>query len=152
MRKWDGAAETEIGGAPLSFAWSAEGDAIAFTAAVAAARRDLRGRPRRFSSDCGSRTRFHKFSWRHRAAAREGKCRTRLLDARRALLDLDGKSLVAVCDGAILSVRVADGTAKASTKDQGSYESPVISPDGGRIAYLFREKSRRATRFASCGS
>jgi acylaminoacyl-peptidase len=57
---------------------------------------------------------------------------------------LDGKSLVAVCDGAILSLRVADGAAKALIKEEGSYESPVTSPDGGRIAYLFTEKKQQS--------
>src|SRR5205085_874511 len=53
---------------------------------------------------------------------------------------LDGKSLAAVCDGAIVSIRVADGVSKALTQDPGMYESPVVSPDGGRIAFLFTER------------
>jgi acylaminoacyl-peptidase len=52
---------------------------------------------------------------------------------------LDGKSVVAVCGGGIVSVALADGTAKPLTKDPGRYEAPVVSPDGGRIAYLFTE-------------
>ena len=57
---------------------------------------------------------------------------------------LDGKALIAVCDGAILSIRVADGVTKGLTKDEGIYESPIPSPDGGRIAYLFTEKKRQS--------
>src|SRR5205823_1595767 len=53
---------------------------------------------------------------------------------------LDGKSIIAACDDAIVSLRVADGSAKLLTKEPGRYESPIVSPDGGRIAYLFTER------------
>src|SRR5215212_8996025 len=53
---------------------------------------------------------------------------------------LDGKSVIAVCGDAVAALPVDGGAAKVLTKDVGRYESPIVSPDGGRIAYLFTER------------
>ena len=58
----------------------------------------------------------------------------------RAVLDAGRQIVIAVCGDAIAALPADGGAAKALTKDPGRYESPVVSPDGGRIAYLFREK------------
>ena len=53
---------------------------------------------------------------------------------------LDSKSLVAVCDGALVALGLDGKASRELAKDPGLYESPVFSPDGGRIAYLFTER------------
>jgi hypothetical protein len=136
VRKLEGGPEIEIQtpGSPLAFAWSAEGDRIAFTArppAPAAGpgwappsilprlRRDpppqlfvvpsAGGPARQVGSGCAGEP-----TW-----------------------PLDGKSVIAVCDGQI------SASGKALTKEAGRYESPIVSPDGNRIAYLFTERQQR---------
>ena len=52
---------------------------------------------------------------------------------------LDSKSLVAVCDGALVALGLDGKAARPLATEAGVYESPVFSPDGGRIAYLFTE-------------
>jgi acylaminoacyl-peptidase len=122
---------------PLAFAWSAEGDAIAYTASLpptvppawappeivpfldkpAPARAvfvvPIRGdTPRRVSGDlpgCSGEP-----AWL-----------------------LDGKSLAAACDAGIYSIPLAGGVPRLLTKEPGRHESPVLSPDGARLAWLF---------------
>lgn len=48
----------------------------------------------------------------------------------------DGRSIVVARGGDIASVAVADGSVRVLTKSPGRYSEPLVSPDGGRIAYL----------------
>src|SRR5581483_3730752 len=121
VRPANGTAEREIAGRAQAFSWSPEGDSIAFTA----------------QPEGGSAAQVFV------APSSEGPAR-QLSRAAHGCAGapswlLDGKSLVAACDGAIFSYRVADGAATRLTEDPGIYESPLVSPDGGRIAYLYRE-------------
>jgi acylaminoacyl-peptidase len=50
---------------------------------------------------------------------------------------LDGKSLAVACDAGIYRIPLDGGAPKLLTRDEGRYEAPVLSPDGGRLAYLF---------------
>jgi len=138
VRKLAGGPEAEIASeaAPLGFAWSAEGDAIAFTAPVeraaavtwapAAALPFLR-RPEPTvqvfvapAADGAAR----------QVSRAEAGCRGE------PSWMLDGKSVIAACDGALVSLPVAGGAAKRLTTEPGTYDAPLVSPDGGRIAYL----------------
>ena len=140
LREVEDGKEVELAGGdetPLAFAWSAEGDAIAYTASVrpafapswapaqilpyldkAAPERAVftiavpGGKPRRISGavpGCSGEP-----AWL-----------------------LDGKSLAAACNAGIYRFSVDGGPPKLLTRDAGHYESPVLSPDGGRLAYLF---------------
>jgi acylaminoacyl-peptidase len=141
IRKFEGGPEVEVGGefTPLAFAWSAEGDRIAITgrptgkpeapawappSIVPRLRRD-EPLPRLFVVSAGGG-----------AAKPVGTVNC----TGEPSWTLDGKSVIAACGEGIVSVGVADGTVKPLTKDPGRYESPVVSPDGGRIAYLFTER------------
>jgi dipeptidyl aminopeptidase/acylaminoacyl peptidase len=140
VRKWDAAAEVEIGGAAQSFAWSAEGEAIAFTAAVMPQGASFAWAPPSILEHLRTPDPVVQIFV---ASAAGGPVR-QLSHASSGCAGapswmLDGKSIVAACDGAIVSLRLPDGAAKALTKDPGRYESPLTSPDGGRIAYLFSE-------------
>jgi len=138
VRKLDATAEVELrsDAAPLTFAWSAEGESIAFTSAVErgdapawmpAAAVPLWKRPApvvqvfvvpsaggaakqisHAEAGCGSEP-----SWM-----------------------LNGRSVIAACDDGLVALPVAGGAAKKLTTDPGLYEAPLVSPDGGRIAYL----------------
>jgi acylaminoacyl-peptidase len=134
VRKFDGGAETEVAGAytPQAIAWSAEGDRIAVT-----------GR---------TESKPEAPAWAPPSIVphlRGGEAPSRIFVAGKqistancdgeASWSLDGKSVIAVCDGVVVAITVADGSVKRLTKDPGRYESPVVSPDGGRIAYLFTE-------------
>ena len=53
---------------------------------------------------------------------------------------LDGNSVIAACAEGIYRFPLSGGPPRLLTKDAGVYESPVLSPDGGRIAYLFKPR------------
>ncbi len=140
VRPWNSAAEIEAGAAPQNLAWSQEGQSIAFTSPVAPvgtaswAPPEILTRLRQpdpvnqifvVPSSGGPARQVS-----HAASGCSGE----------PSWQLDGKSLVAACDGAIVSLRLADGVARALTADPGRYESPLLSPDGNRIAYLFTER------------
>jgi dipeptidyl aminopeptidase/acylaminoacyl peptidase len=138
VRRFDSTAEVEIRSeaAPVALAWSAEGEAIAFTAQVDAAKAPVwapadalpflrraapvaqvfvvpsaGGTPRQVSragTGCASEP-----SW-----------------------SLDGKVVVAACDGALVALDARGGAAKRLTTEPGLYEAPIVSPDGARIAFL----------------
>jgi acylaminoacyl-peptidase len=58
---------------------------------------------------------------------------------------LDQQSVVAARGGASIdSVRISDGAVKPLTTAAGRYRSPVVSPDGGRIAYLVADAAPRS--------
>lgn len=138
IRKFDGGPEIVIqgGAAPAALGWSAEGDSIAFTAPVehgvdapwlppAARPFFLRPEPTLqvfVAASTGGTAR--------QISRAETGCRGE------PSWTLDGKSVVASCDGAIFAIRVADGTARRLTTEAALYDSPVVSPDGGRIAFL----------------
>jgi acylaminoacyl-peptidase len=140
LRGVDTGPEVELpagGETPLAFAWSSEGDAIAYTASTPLAPAAAwappsilpfldRPAPARavFVVPVGG-------GKPHLVSGRLPDC-----SGEPAWL-LDGKSLAAACEGGIYRIPL-DGTGpKLLTKDAGSYESPVLSPDGGRLAYLF---------------
>ncbi len=136
IRPLAGGAEVELPTGPetpVAFSWSAEGNAIAYTALRPAAAPPAwlpaelasfwqkpdpasavftvpvaGGEPRRISGEIGG-------------------CR-----GEPAWL-LDSKSLATACDAGIYLFPGG----KLLTRDPGRYESPVLSSDGGRIAYLF---------------
>jgi dipeptidyl aminopeptidase/acylaminoacyl peptidase len=140
VRGVDTAAETELpsaGETPLAFAWSAEGDSIAYTASAPSAAAPpwappqilpyldrpaptrsvfvvpvSSGTPRRISGDVPGCT--GEPAWL-----------------------LDSKSLLAACDAGIYLFPLAGGAPRLLTRDPGRYQSPVLSPDGARVAYLF---------------
>jgi acylaminoacyl-peptidase len=138
VRRFDSAAELEIPStaAPLSLAWSAEGEAIAFTAPV---EREFRA------------------AWAPAAALpflrqpapvvqvfvapSAGGAARQVSHAEAGCVGepswmLDGKSVIAACDGAVVALPVAEGSAKRLTTEPAVYDSPLVSPDGGRIAFL----------------
>jgi dipeptidyl aminopeptidase/acylaminoacyl peptidase len=147
VRKLDAAAETEVPStaAPLTFAWSAEGDAIAFTAVVEAnatppawAPKEVLPLLRRptgtvqvFVAPVGGGP-------ARQVSHAETGC------AGEPSWTLDGKAVVAACDDAIVALAIGGGPAKVLSKDAGQYESPVVSPDGGRVAYLFTERKAQS--------
>jgi acylaminoacyl-peptidase len=141
IRGVEKAAETEVEseGAPAGLAWSAEGDAIAFTMPVAqpapswappAILNGLRRPPailQVFVAPAGGG------AAKQVSRAKTG-CRGEPSWA------LDGRSVIAVCDGAIVALGADGGEGKTLAKEAGEYDSPIVSPDGGRIAYLFTER------------
>ena len=139
----------------LSFAWSAEGEAIAFTA-----RGGGRRRPRRRGLPPALLPRLRQAGGRSRRssssaaqAGRRGSCRTpRRAAPAEPSWTLDGKSMIAACDGAIVSLRAgrrrgqgADKGRRAATNRRWfrptAAASRTCSPSG----------SRRAIRSASYG-
>jgi len=140
VRAFPQGAETELdagAATPLAFAWSAEGDAIAYTALDPApppaawlppAVVPYLHQPPRPSAIyvvpvAGGRPR--------RVSGQTPGCR-----GEPAWL-LGGKSLAAACHDGIWLFPLAGGPARLLTRDPGRYESPVLSPDGARIACLF---------------
>jgi acylaminoacyl-peptidase len=122
---------------PLAFAWSADGNAIAYTASLPPAAPPAWAppeilpfldkpapasavfvigvsgdRPRRVSGDLPGCV--GEPAWL-----------------------LDGKSLAVACDSGIYSIPLAAGAPRLLTKEPGRHESPVLSPDGARLAWLF---------------
>jgi acylaminoacyl-peptidase len=140
LRGVDAGAESELDAGdetPLAIAWSPEGDSVAYTAStpqvfapawappailpyldepapasavfvVSASG----GRPRRVSADIPGCT--GEPAWL-----------------------LDGKSLAVACEAGIYSLPLAGGAPRILTREPGLHESPVLSPDGARIAWLF---------------
>jgi dipeptidyl aminopeptidase/acylaminoacyl peptidase len=138
VRRLDAAPEIEIrsDAAPLSFAWSAEGEAIAFTATVE--------RPARTAWAPAAALPFLRkpdpIAQLFVAPSAGGPAR-QVSHAEAGCLGepswlLDGKTLIAACDGSVVSMQLADGAAKRLTSDPGLYEAPMVSPDGGRVAFL----------------
>lgn len=138
VRKFDSEPETEIRteAAPLAFAWSAEGNAIAFTAKVD-----------RTSPPSWAPAAALPFLERAEPAAQVFVVQTAGGTARQVSHAdagcagepswmLDSKAIVAACDGGLIALPLAGGSARRLTNEPGRYESPLVSPDGGRIAYL----------------
>src|SRR4051794_18992582 len=135
--------EIEIGGefTPLALAWSAEGDRLAITGQPA---------PRQRGPDWAPESLWPRLRIAdpvpqiYLAAATGGTARqlSRAPSgcAGEAAWMLDGKALIAACGDGMALIATQEGTAKPLTKDVGRYESPVVSPDGGRIAYLFTDR------------
>ena len=143
VRKLDATAEAAIASeAPvLNFAWSADGEAIAFTARVA----PKAAAPSWLPPALLPRLRQPEGTAQIFVVAGSGGTARQLSHAETGgrsepSWTLDAKSVIAACDDAIVSLRASDGAAKVLTKDAGRYESPLVSPDGGRIAYLFTER------------
>ncbi len=140
IRALDGGPERVIetrGAPPFAFAWSASGDAFAYTAALGAAAAPVWAPPE-----------ILPYIWRdepgtavfivpaaggppRRISAGVAGCR-----GEPAWL-LDGKSLAVACDAGIYLFSLSGGAPRLLTEDFGRYQSPVLSPDGGHIAYLF---------------
>jgi acylaminoacyl-peptidase len=142
VRRLDAAPEIriELDGAPLAFAWSADGLQFAITARPAAppeppswAPLSILPRLRRPDNPPQVFVAPAAGGPLRQVSRSAGGC------AGEPVWSLDAKSLIAVCDGAIVSLRPGGGAATPLTKDPGLYESLVLSPDGGRIAYLFTE-------------
>lgn len=137
VRKFGGGGDVEIQTvtAPLAFAWSAEGDRIAFLARPAGASTAPAWVPPsilpRLVRDEPPAQLF--------VVPAVGGATQRIADTCEGepSWTLDGKAVIAVCGGAITA------SGKALTNDPGRYESPVVSPDGARIAYLFTERKQR---------
>jgi acylaminoacyl-peptidase len=143
VRRLDSPAEVKIatGVAPAAFAWSAEGDRIAFTARTAAsveappwAPPAVFARLRRTEPPTQVFVVPTAGGPARQVSRAAGGC------VGEPAWTLDGKSVIAVCDGALVSIRVEDGVVKPLMKDPGRYEAPTVSPDGGRIAFLFTER------------
>jgi dipeptidyl aminopeptidase/acylaminoacyl peptidase len=131
---------------PLALAWSAEGDAIAYLArvktgaqAAAWAPADLLPYLRRD----GTATEIFRI-----AVTGGGKARAvaagNLNCGGEPAWALDGQALVAACGDGIYRLPISGGAAKLLTAEEGRYESPVVSPDGGRIAYLFTSRKAQS--------
>jgi dipeptidyl aminopeptidase/acylaminoacyl peptidase len=143
MRKLDSTADIAIASqAPvLNFAWSADGEAIAFTARVAPKAVAPPWLPPavlpRLQQPEGTAQIF--------VVAGAGGAARQLSHAETGCRSepswtLDAKSVIAPCDDGLVSLRASVGGAKILSKDAGLYESPLVSPDGGRVAYLFTER------------
>jgi dipeptidyl aminopeptidase/acylaminoacyl peptidase len=124
---------------PLAFAWSADGGRIAVIGRPPAHDRVSDWAP---PSIVGRLRREEEPARLYVVAASGGtpKQLTNTSCYGEPAWTLDGKSVIAVCGGGVVSIAVADGAVKRLTKDPGMYEAPVVSPDGGRIAYLFTER------------
>ncbi len=125
--------------APVAIAWSADGSSLAFltpaparNAAPAWAppaildrlRPPAQTRMQVFAVNLGKDD-FHAISTGNRNYAGE------------PTWSLDGRWIFAADDaGEIVALPTAGGAPKVLTKGQGFCENPVVSPDGGRIAYL----------------
>jgi acylaminoacyl-peptidase len=120
---------------PLAFSWSAEGDAIAFTAPAGKMAAPEWVPPALVAHLAAPKPPVRTFV----VPASGGAAR------QLAALDchgepswtLDGKSVIAACESGIYGIPAAGGAPKRLTNDEGGYDSPLVSPDGGRIAYLF---------------
>jgi acylaminoacyl-peptidase len=143
VRKFDAPSEADLAtgeAAPLAFSWSAEGDAIAYTARTAAPPPPAWAPPAIFEHLRRPEPPVHLF-----VVPVAGGPARRVPTGNTAChgepaWTLDGKSLIAACDDGIHRFPLAGGEARLLTKDAGTYDSPVVSPDGGRIAYLFAER------------
>jgi len=140
VRALDGGPERAIetaGATPLAFAWSAEGDALAYTAALPAPDPPAWAPPpiipylRRNEPGTAVFTLPAAGAPPRRISGSIAGCR-----GEPAWL-LDGKSLAVACDAGIYLFPLAGAEPRLLTRDDGIYASPVVSPDGGRIAYLF---------------
>lgn len=138
VRRFDSTAEVEIGGdlAPRSFSWAAEGDAIAFTAPVERAASPAWAPPAVLPFLRRPAPVVQVFVVPSAGGAPKQLSRAEAGCSSEPSWMLDGKSVIAACDGALVALRVADGAAKQLTSEPAKYESPLVSPDGGRIAFL----------------
>ncbi len=149
VRAWDRGEEQvlETGGEePLALAWSAEGDAIGYLArlpagapAAAWAPADLLPFLRREEAATGIFRIGVKGGEKPRALAAE-----HLHCGGEPAWTLDGQALVAACADGIYRLPVAGGAARRMTEEEGRYGSPVVSPDGARIAYLFTPRKAQS--------
>jgi acylaminoacyl-peptidase len=143
VRRLDAAPEIqiEVDGAPLAFAWSADGLQLAVIARPAAPPEPPSWAP---PSILPRLRRPVTPPQVFVVPAAGGPVRQVSRSAAGCVGEpawaLDAKSVIAVCDGAIVSLRLDGAAAAPLTKDPGLYESPVLSPDGGRIAFLFTER------------
>jgi acylaminoacyl-peptidase len=143
IRGFDSGAETRLASGdavPLAFSWSAEGDAIAFTARVPVRSEAPAWAPPailEFLRRPGERSALFVVPAAG-GAAREIATGSAACRGEPAW-SLDGKSLFAACGSGIWQLPAGGAAPRQLTKDAGVYDSPVVSPDGGRIAYLFAE-------------
>jgi acylaminoacyl-peptidase len=144
VRPFDGPADKQLtaGDAePLSFAWSAEGDAIAFLARTA-------GTPERpawmppailpYLPRTEPVVRIFVVP-ASGGAPRQVATGSSICHGEPAWM-LDGKAIVMACDAGIYRFSIGNTGSTQLTREPGVYDSPVVSPDGGRIAYLFTER------------
>jgi acylaminoacyl-peptidase len=123
--------------APLAFAWSAEGNAIAYTASLPPAGPPAWAPPEVLpflDKPAPARAVFVvpvPGDQSRRVSGDVPGC------AGEPAWLLDGKSLAVACDAGIYSIPLAGGAPRLLTKEPGLHESPVLSPDGARLAWLF---------------
>ena len=121
-----------------SLAWSADGKWIAFTARRAGASIPPAWAPAAIAEWLRPRPVAHSRLFVVPAAGGAARSLGGALEATGEPAWMpDGRSIVsAASDGEIYQIRVADGAAQRLTRDTGRNESPVVSPDGAKIAWL----------------
>ena len=136
--KPDGAAEVDLrtGASPLTFAWSAEGDSIAFTAAVERDETPAWLPPAALPLLRRAAPVVQLFVVPSAGGAAKQISHAEAGCGSEPSWMLDGRSVIAACDGGLVALPVAGGAAKKLTTEPGLYEEPLVSPDGGRIAFL----------------
>jgi acylaminoacyl-peptidase len=140
IRGVDNSAETELptgDETPLAFGWSSEGDAIAYTASAPATVAAAWAPPEILPFLDKSKHTQAVFV----VPVSGGKPRLVSGDvpgcAGEPAWLLDGRSLAAGCEAGIYLMPLAGGVPRLLTKEPGRHESPVLSPDGARLAWLY---------------
>ena len=131
------------GRAPLTLAWSPDGESIAYTALVPGKTEAPAWAPPEILPRLQAREVGHTHLFVVSTRGSEGGAAARQISSGEgdclgepAWLP-DGRSvLVARDDGQIWAYRLADGTARQLTHEPGRNESPLPSPDGNRVAWL----------------
>jgi dipeptidyl aminopeptidase/acylaminoacyl peptidase len=131
---------------PESFAWSPEGDRIAFTASEPSRPAPAPWAPPEILANLWPRESRVQLFVVKTTSGDPRKIATNQRDLRgEPAWTPNGQSiLTAAADGQIYAIRVSDGTARQLTHTSARNEHPIPSPDGNRIAWLATADSHQS--------
>ncbi len=147
----DSGQEAAITASPLGFAWSRDGQSIAFTARVTIRNVPPAWAPADILPWLSPQS--HAYTALYVAPAAGGDAQALTGPDFDAVGEpswvregaRDGKSiLIAAADGQIYSIRLADHVAHRLTDDSNRNENPVASPDGSKIAWMATDSALRS--------
>jgi acylaminoacyl-peptidase len=135
----DSGQEGTIEASPLAFAWSRDGQSIAYTALVPPRTAPPAWAPAAIVTWLAPQSHAHAALFVAPAAGGPAQAVTgpEFDAAGEPGWSRDGKSIViAAADRQIYSIRLAEHVARRLTNDSNRNENPVVSPDGSKIAWM----------------